>query len=355
MGEASKLLPDRIGDFAAVTPAVPLLERLTQDFNETSAAMRAYRSATGDRLGIVLITTTSDSSAYALLTDARRSLEVSSGSTSAFGRDVGTADYLFSDKVLFFKGSVYGVVSAEGRQNQDSRPLLDLAQSLAETLDKGDGDIPVLVKHLPDWQTAQREAVYAVNVGTLRDDIQNQPVLDSLSFEGGTEAVAASYDQSQLLIVEFATPQLAAENDQRITEKIQQLRALAEPLPTAYRRVGNYSVLVFNAPDEKTANQLIDQVKYEQVVQWLGEDPHWFERIQKLYAQSSAAVLIAVLETSGLSALLCLAIGGIIGALLFQRRRAQAAAAYSDAGGMARLNLDEMTTADSGNLLEGDH
>ena len=43
--------------------------------------------------------------------------------------------------------------------------------------------------------------------------------------------------------------------------------------------------------------------------------------------------------------LLCLAAGGFIGALLFNRRRAQQrhAEAFSDAGGMLRLNIDEIT------------
>ena len=51
------------------------------------------------------------------------------------------------------------------------------------------------------------------------------------------------------------------------------------------------------------------------------------------------------MKASGLSLVACLAIGGLMGTLLFTRRRAQqrAAEAYSDAGGMLRLNLDEIT------------
>jgi hypothetical protein len=52
-----------------------------------------------------------------------------------------------------------------------------------------------------------------------------------------------------------------------------------------------------------------------------------------------------VVKASGLSLLLCLAAGSFIGALLFSRRRAQQrhAEAFSDAGGMLRLNIDEIT------------
>ena len=136
---------------------------------------------------------------------------------------------------------------------------------------------------------------------------------------------------------------MSVDNDSRIWTKIAELKTQGSPTPTAYRRVGNYSVFVFNAPDEKTANGLIDQVKYEQVVQWLGDDPHLADRIQRYLTQTSAGVLVAVLKSSGLSLVLCLGIGGLVGALLFRHRRAQRAAAFSDAGGSIRLNLDELT------------
>src|SRR6202023_730026 len=115
-----------------------------------------------------------------------------------------------------------------------------------------------LVKHLPEWQTAQRGAVYAVNIGALRDAIPNQPILNELNFEGGTEAVTANYGQAQLVIVEFTTPQFSVENDQRIWTRIAELKTAGQPGPMAYRRVGNYSVFVFNATDEKAANALLD-------------------------------------------------------------------------------------------------
>jgi hypothetical protein len=99
---------------------------------------------------------------------------------------------------------------------------------------------------------------------------------------------------------------------------------------------------VFYATDEKTAAALIDQVKYEQVVQWLGDDPHLYDRLQRYLTQTSAGVLVAVLKSSGLSLILCLGVGGAIGALLFRHRRAQRAAAYSDGGGSIRLNLDDL-------------
>ena len=233
----------------------------------------------------------------------------------------------------------------------------------ADLASAGEGEIPVLVKHLPQWETTSKSAVYSVSlddlkyaVTSLRQDRsdpksdakvdankQGGTVLDVLTFDGGTEAVAANYGQTQLVIVEFTTPQFSIDNDSRVWTKIAELKSQGQSIPNAYRRVGNYSVFVFNAPDEKTANGLVEQVKYEQVVQWLGDDPHLADRLQKYFTQTSAGVLVAVLKSSGLSLVLCLAIGGVIGALLFRHRRAQRSAAFSDAGGSIRLNLDELT------------
>ena len=214
-------------------------------------------------------------------------------------------------------------------------------------------DTPILIKHLPNWETVAKTAKYSVTLDDLKRNVANQPVLDSVSFEGGTEAVAANYGQGQLVIVEFSTPHFSVENDQRIAAKIQELKSQAQPVPTAYRRVGNYSVFVFNGSDEASANQLIDQVRYEKVVQWLGEDPYLYEKLQRYFAETSAGVLINVLKGSGLSLLACLAIGGLVGFLLFRQRRARSAAFYSDAGGSVRLNLDELTkTTDPARLLD---
>src|SRR5687767_2179967 len=214
-------------------------------------------------------------------------------------------------------------------------------------------DTAILIKHLPKWGTARKAAKYSVTLDDLKRNVVNQPVLDSVSFEGGTEAVAADYAQGQLVIVEFSTPHFSVENDQRIAAKIQELKSQAQPVPTAYRRVGNYSVFVFNGSDEASANQLIDQVRYEKIVQWLGDDPHLAEKLQRYFADTSAGVLVTVLKGSGLSLLACLAIGGLVGFLLFRQRRARSAAFYSDAGGSVRLNLDELTkTTDPARLLD---
>ena len=310
-----------------------------------------YLSADGDKFLVEIVRLRDDSGAYSLLTLAAKKMKAEAGSQDSRVGDVGTASLIGARNVMFFSGQTFARVTNASKNNP--QPAIDLARLLAATLDKGEDDIPVLVKHLPDWQTAQRIALYAVNMGALRDAITNQPILDALSFEGGTEAVTANYGQSQLLIVEFTTPQFSVDNDRRILARIQDLKNGGQAVPSAYRRVGNYSVFVFNGADEKSANELIDQVKYEKVIQWLGEDPYLYERLQRYVAQTSAGVLVAVLKSSGLSLLICLGLGTLSGALLFRHRRAQQAALYSDAGGGVRLNLDELTGARATHSLIG--
>lgn len=355
---AAKLLLDRFGNFkaagAAMTPKPESVASFGNDIGANFAASRRYISKDGQRLWLTIIKTRSDSVAYALLTEARDALEAPEGSPGGAKAGVGAESFVFRDRLLFVKGPALIAVNRDGARASESQSLVDIAQAVADTLDKGQGDIPVLVKHLPDWQNVQRRIRYAVNESTLKKAISNQPVLDAVSFEGGAEAVIANYDTERLVVVEFNTPQLATENDSRITARVQELRNQGQPTPTAYRRVGNYAVLVFDAPSELAANQLIDQVKYQQVVQWLGENPYSYREAVAEFTQTTLGVLVSVVKASGLALLGSMAIGGFLGALLFTRRRAQQQVrdAYSDAGGMLRLNLDEMNSeTDSARLL----
>jgi hypothetical protein len=369
--EAAKLLPEQIGNFKAVGAPMSTMPEAPGLFGEGSA-IRTYASESGLRYQVQIQNTENDSEAFALLTHARSYFNQLGRDWSLTFNEFGTASFQAGSSTFFYKGSTFASVAASENGSLDQ--VRELARELAQGLDAGEGEIPVLVKHLPDWQTASQRAIYSVTLDDLKHEVtvsrprsteldvnnesqkasssQPQPVLDVLSFDGGTEAVAAKYGRSQLVIVEFTTPQFSIENDSRIWTKIAELKSQGQPSPNAYRRVGNYSVFVFNAPDDKTANALVEQVKYEQVVQWLGDDPHMYDKLQKYLTQTSAGVLIAVLKSSGLSLVLCLGIGGLLGTLLFRHRRAQRAAAFSDAGGSVRLNLDELTgPANSHRLL----
>ena len=221
---------------------------------------------------------------------------------------------------------------------------------------EGAREIPVIVKHLPDWETAPERGVYVETISALKALLPNQPVLDAVSLDNGTEAATAAYDGgSRVVIFEYQTPQFAFDADASIKARIKELREAGQPVPSAYRRVGNYAVFVFDAPDERAAAALLNKVKYEQEVRWLGEDPFAVGRANRAWLNMSTSVIVNTIKATGLAIAVCLGIGGVFGGWIFMRRRAQAALTeeFSDAGGMMRLNLDEMSAQNNPARLIG--
>jgi hypothetical protein len=352
--EVAKLLPREIGVFRLKGPLrqhQSLVKNGDSDprflgdpagFPGFAGAEAEYVSPKGELLQLELVHVERDSDAYSLLTILARNRR-DGGADVHLSRSLGTAGFASTGSVAFFQGrSFVRITNPEGGADES---LNTLAKLLADRLEKGEGDVPVLVKHVPQWETAQADAVYLAGFRSLKGAIPNQPVLEAITSEGDADAVLTSYGSAQFLLVEFNTPQLASDNDRAITAKLNELRQQGQPVPTSYRKVGNYSVFVFNAGSEAEAQSLIDQIEYAQMVTWLGDNPYLLEQAQRDYYETTAGVLVSVVQASGLSLLGCLGIGGLIGAVLFNRRRAQqrAAEAYSDAGGMLRLNLDDIT------------
>ncbi len=362
MEEAAAMMPDRVGDFraAGAARAGDNLFGITapEERDAYSAATRTYLSSKGGAFVVTLTRARTEPAAYALLTRYIAEMR-SKGQSLAKADGVGTAGFIVAQgQVVFFKGAALVNVTAQSSRKAADQPI-DFARSLADTLPSEENDIPALVKHLPDWETAQERAIFAVGLKDLQEAAGNQPALEAVDFTGGTEAVTALYDSSRLVIVEFSTPQLSIDNDARIAARIKELTEAGQPVPSAYRRVGNYSVFVFGAPDAGAAGQLIERISYEKVVQWLGDNPRAWDRLEKEYNETTAGLIVGVVKASGISALLCLAVGGLFGGLVFMRRRAQQAETdkYSDAGGMLRLNIDDLTPqTDPSRLLgKGDH
>lgn len=205
-----------------------------------------------------------------------------------------------------------------------------------------DDGIPVLTKHLPDWENARNRAGYILNKNDLQNALGARRVFEAIEFERGTEAVSASYDAGKLLLVEFQTPQSSVDADARIN---QILAETGENQSTAYRRIGNYNVFVFDATDQTAANALLDQIKYEKNVQWLGEDPFMLKRAERALVKGLSemfvATVFAIMGVIGIAVLLGIVVGFVYFRLSDQRRATMET--FSDAGGMTRLNLDGFT------------
>ena len=343
--EIRRTLPDQIAGFKFS----PSLAKSVDDLREERTVVlpgylsdivgsedAEYAGKSGARIHLAKLVLRQDAKAYELLS------LFAAAAGAQITPDYGTAGYALENEIMFFKGT--HLVRIRSVKGADAAALAAVANELAATFDKGEADIPVLIKHLPNPEEAQKNAVFLHSFRDLNPLRMQQGVFTAIDTQGNADAALATYGPSKMLVLEFNTPQLAKDNDERIIARIHELWKLGEPAPTAYRRVGNYSVMVFDAPDQQSANQLIDQVKYEQVVQWLGENPNILKRAQEEYVNTTLGVLVSVLKASGYALLACLGLGGLAGALLFTRRRAQQSeAAFSDAGGMLRLNLDELT------------
>jgi hypothetical protein len=345
--EALKLLPEQVGEFRATGPASEPLgkEGLLADvplegYEDVSGASRHYASRGGEKVNALLLQTRTEGAAYSLLTARSNDVKI--------GCEFAAACVSDERGVSFFKGPAYVSVSPlSGDKKADAASLTDFARRLSETLDAGAGSIPPLALHLPDWERVRASADYAVSLPALQAAAGKRPALDAVSFEGDAEAAVAYYGDACLVIVEFSTPQYSIDNDARIAARINELKAAGEPVPSAYRRVGNYSVFVFGAPDEQAAAGLLDRVKYEKDVRWLGDNPHRAEMAEKFYTMTMTGIIVTTLKATGLAILICLGVGGVFGGFVFLRRRAQrtASEAYADAGGMLQLSVDETAGA----------
>jgi len=218
-----------------------------------------------------------------------------------------------------------------------ARPAI--AQVVSLEVSDADG-LPVLVKHLPEWENKRSETVFARDAATLSATVGARPVIGLIDFRTGTEAVTAPYDAGRLLILEYTNPQSSLEDDAKFVEALN-----AAGGATVYRRIGNYNAFVFDVNDEAAANALLDQIKYQKNVQWLGDDPFLLRRAERRFVVTTADIFLStlfwILGGVGLAIITGIGSGFLFYRIREQRRRALPT--FSDAGGMTRLNLDGFT------------
>jgi hypothetical protein len=223
-------------------------------------------------------------------------------------------------------------------------------QPSARSQEISDSDgIPVLVKHLPNWQTLRNRAFLTGNLSELKSVVENQPVLDRIEFIPGTEAVTAPYDAGRLLIIEYPSPQWSTNTDNVINQYLNETGG-----SFVYRRIGNYNVFVFEPSDIEAATALLNEVKYEKNIQWLGKDPFAQSRAERHFVITTSDIflstVLAIVLGIGFSIVGGLAAGSVF--FLMRERRRAGSSEFSDAGGMTRLNLDSLTPDLSQKLLE---
>ncbi len=202
--------------------------------------------------------------------------------------------------------------------------------------------IPVLIKHLPNWESVRDRAVIANTAEPIKAVLGTRPILDLIDFTGGTEAVTARYDVGRLLIIEYSSPQASVAADKAFMAKLAEGNDSGK---TIYRRIGNYNAFVFDAVDEVSANALLDQVKYEKFVQWLGENPFLQKQAERNFIITTSDLFVSTVLIILIGIGIAIFGGVITGYVFFNFRERKRASqpTFSDAGGMTRLNLDGLT------------
>lgn len=238
-----------------------------------------------------------------------------------------------------------GILATLTASSQSDATLNNKSQEVSEE----DG-IPVLLKHLPDWENVRERAVFATDAETLKSALGDKTVLGVIDFAGGTEAATAQYDAGRLLIVEYTSPQASSDADTKFTEILDGKNAA-----TVYRRIGNYNTFVFDVTDAAAANALLDRVKYEKQVQWLGDNPFRISA-ERVFILTITDVFVSTLLWILLGVCVAILGGTFAGLLYFHRGRQRRAhlKTFSDAGGMTRLNLDGFTADIQPERLLGD-
>jgi len=252
--------------------------------------------------------------------------------------------------ITFFKSSLAAIflatIATLHCYGQSVSPVPYTSQEVSEV----DG-VPVLIKHLPDWESRRTTTTFAKSVDELRAPLGERPLLSLIEFAPGMEAVTAPYDAGKLVIVEYTSPQESVEADRKITAAL----AESDDGNTFYRRIGNYNVLVFDALDKAAANALISEVKYEKQIQWLGNNP-FLITAERAFVLTTADIFLSTLMVIVGGAVASVLAGLLIGYFFFYYRdgRRSKLTTYTDAGGMTRLNLDGFTPDIAPDRLLGD-
>jgi len=226
------------------------------------------------------------------------------------------------------------VVAADVSRSQSTKPPTS-----------NEDDIPVLIKHLPPPEEAQKNAVYLDSFSDLEKLGLQHPVLSAVESGGDADAALATYAPSKVLIIEFHTPQAATFGHNAVQQTASDKRIV--------KRTGNYVVVADGFTNREAAQAIVDKVKYTVQIHWEGKkftsipidfrppDPAALEE-----AAETATVILRTFYGIGVLLLCTIVVGVFTGWTIFywrryRRRRLGLENMFSDAGGTLLLDLDE--------------
>lgn len=367
------LLPDSLGGVRA-TSELKRVERenlgelvgdkapIYREYRVTSAVSREY-----GRARVYVFESQNQLAAFGLLTFNR-----GTDNSNVIQEDLGSGALRLDHELFFFKGrflirigdSVHNTARA-GRSGYEA-----LARALAAEIMPANTAITwaALLDSLPAASMVPGSQRYFLGPESLNTCVEH--AREMFDFNGDTEAVVAQYtqgsepqaaDQSisrggssgwtatssspgvlKLAIVEYHTPQLATDAMNRASEYLASLSE-GEQQQIIIKRIGNYIVEAANVRDRSYAEGLMNSVQYPYTVKWL-RNPLWPTN-DPFRAQKAAQMLISTFGLLGVILMTVLGVGTVFGTTIFLKRRKRQQEIFSDAGGMLRLDIDQLESA----------
>jgi len=154
----AKIFPTDLGSFhriGDVSEEYPGHEVVRDDVPRTDfAALRlvtraiaSYKSESGDTINLMILKFEDGAAAYSRFTMIRKSLRQQGWLKKSELDNIGTANLVSTSGVDVLQGPL--LISF---MTPDTTRAAELARLFASTLAAGEDDIPVLVKHLPQWE-----------------------------------------------------------------------------------------------------------------------------------------------------------------------------------------------------------
>jgi hypothetical protein len=350
-------ISDFVGDNAAVY----------KEYLVNSAASREYG---GTRIDV--FQTQNQVAAFGLLT-----FNSGAGKSNPLEDEPGSGRALSDNELVFCRRNFFVRVGGSSTRGAHASFAVDqsLARAVAEAIDPGTPEVPrpSLLDSLPVSSMIPGSRRYFLGPESLNASVEH--AREMFDFTGDTEAVAAEYTQAarsdsgetpllradqpspagprnasggappdllKFVIVEYHTPQFATDAMARASNFISSL-AEAEQQRIILKRTGNYIVEAVNVRDRDFAANLVNSVQYPYTVKWL-RNPLWPTN-DPFRAQKAAEMLLSTFGLLGLILLVVLGAGTVFGTTVFLKRRKRQQEVFSDAGGMLRLDIDQIETA----------
>lgn len=353
------LLPDSLAGLRATTDLKQVgrdnLSELVADkatfyreYLVTSAVSREY-----GRVRIDVFETQHQLAAFGLFT-----FNIGADKKNPVEEDVGSGGLRFDGELVFFKGRFFVRISdaahnsTRGGQPNGKHDYEAVARALADEMMPANTAVARagLLDSLPATSMVARSQRYFLGPESLNTYVEHGR--EMFDFAGDSEAAVAEYTQItqpqagtavlKLAIVEYHTPQFATDAMMRATGYLSSLPE-TEQQQIIVKRVGNYIVEAVNVRDREFAESLINSVQYPYTVKWL-RNPLWPTN-DPFQAQKAAEMLVSTFGLLGLILMTVLVVGTVFGTTVFLKRRKRQQEVFSDAGGMLRLDIDQIETA----------